>query len=220
MDKVLSVNAHCDYNGEPGELRAYGCFVMLFSDYLVHPSSGGYGKRACMDLQAIDDMLRISINYEHTRVEYDDYYYERQITQCYNLVGYMDFTPNNQMHYAESKCIDTISKSNTTLLYPSVTMTLMDELLEDMSIASIHLKARKEEYDAYFDIEHDDSTITYNGRHCTIAEYIAAYFDLTPYSTTEANRNSFISDYMRQKANEKSEARKKEIEAFHRSLWG
>lgn len=222
MDKILSVAAHCNYDKQ--HTYEIGQFVMTFSDYLKHPTSGGYGREACIDLQTFDDMLLVSMNYSYTNgME------EVCTTRDYNITCYIDFTPNSQMHYAISKRIDYIFNSNyifdsdcifdsnTALQCSSVSTKAIDNLFNDMTIATDFLSFNERGYDVSFDIKNDNSHILYNGKHCTITEYLKKYLNILPQSLN-MDRNTIIPEHMRSCAKEKMIERKREEERMN-ALW-
>ena len=152
-------------------------------------------------LEALDDILVITLQYTFHATTYDV-----EKTYCYKF--FMDFTPDNQLHYACSSSFpDKFNQGERTII-------LEDDIahfLNCMSIAMWNQEMRDKGYYASFDIEHDASIITLNEKHCTITQYLAEAFHVSaePVSNTFL-KERLMPNYIKQSALEMTEKRKRE----------
>ena len=187
--------------GKTGDTHAIPSFISMFSECLEHPSTGYYGKDVYIVLEALDDILVITLQYTFHATTYDV-----EKTYCYKF--FMGFTPDNQLHYACSSSFpDKFNQGERTII-------LEDDIahfLNCMSIAMWNQEMRDKGYYASFDIEHDASIITLNEKHCTITQYLAEAFHVSaePVSNTFL-KERLMPNYIKQSALEMTEKRKRE----------
>lgn len=151
-----------------GDEYAIPQFLSLFRYYLPHSLTGRYGNDIELTIQSVENSLKICIEYEYGD-EYGGSF------RRYQLECGINFTPNDQYHYAYS----------TNAMYrnyegdlPYATDEQITSLFNCFSIGWRDDTMRSKGYVADFNINDDDSKITYNGRHCTITEYISEAFNL------------------------------------------
>lgn len=196
---------YCIYSpvGDTGDANAVPSFISEFSECLVHKVDGFYGKDVYIILEAVDDILIVTLEYTY---QPDKHSYERP----YCMKFFMDFTPGKQMHCACSSQFPDKYNRNKRDIMKEVDIAL---LFNCMSISMWNEDMQDKGYYASFDIENDDSEITLNDEHCTITEYIAEAFNVkSSLKPFVGSKEQLLPSHIRDLADKMKEKRERGIQ--------
>lgn len=202
QEKTMSLELYCFYSSMEDKY-AVPSFISSFSECLEHETDGYYGKCVYIILQAVEDILVITMQYTHHLYADDD-----KRDYCYKF--FMDFTPGSQMHCA---CSSYFPDKHNQGERDTMKEEDMAYLLNCMSISAWNQDMRDKGYYDSFDIKNDNSIITLNDEHCTITKYIAEAFNLkSSLELFTHSKEQLLPYYIRDLADEMKEKRQWEAE--------